>query len=117
MTTEKANLTKKIPSFVLEQEGIFDKLFDRVLSFSSSDIDFPEAPFFSKKMRLRGEDEGAIRALFTQDLLAFFESEEIYHIECNGEALLIFKSLRIANTGEIKNMVRFTEELVKKINK
>ena len=116
-TVQLVHLPKKIASFVLEQEGIFDKLFDRVLSFSSSDIDFPEAPFFSKKMRLRGEDEGAIRALFTQDLLAFFESEEIYHIECNGEALLIFKSLRIANTGEIKNMVRFTEELVKKINK
>jgi MFS superfamily sulfate permease-like transporter len=116
-TVQLIHLPKEIPSFVLEQEGIFDKLFDRVLSFSSKDIDFPEAPLFSKKMRLTGEDEAAIRTLFSIELLTFLESEEIYHIECNGEALLIFKSLRIANTGEIKNMVRFTEELVKKINK
>lgn len=116
-TVQLIHLPNEIPSFVLEQEGIFDKLFDRVLSFSSKDIDFPEAPLFSKKMRLTGEDEAAIRTLFSIELLTFLESEEIYHIECNGEALLIFKSLRIANTGEIKNMVRFTEELVKKICK
>ncbi|NRA11663.1 MAG: SulP family inorganic anion transporter, partial [Crocinitomicaceae bacterium] len=116
-TVQLVHLPKEIPSFVLEQEGIFDKLFDRVLSISSKDIDFPDAPHFSKKMNLTGEDVDAIRALFSPDLLAFFESEEIYHIECNGNALLIFKSLRIANTGEIKNMVRFTEELIKQINK
>ena len=68
-------------------------------------------------MKLTGEDEEAIRTVFTPNLLAFFESEEIYHIESNGRALLIFKSLRIANTGEIKNMVRFTEELVKHMGK
>jgi len=117
-TVQLVHLGDEIPSFVLEQEGIFDKLFDRVLSIAgSNDIDFAAYPVFSKKLKLTGENEAELRKLFTEDLITFLESEEIYHIECNGRALIIFKSLRIANTGEIKNMVRFTEELVKNIQR
>ncbi|GAB5417402.1 MAG: hypothetical protein Crog4KO_29840 [Crocinitomicaceae bacterium] len=107
------HLPDKIPEFTLESEGIFDKLFERLSIKGSTDIDFEEAPLFSSKLKLTGPDEAAIRELFTPDLLAFFESEELYHIECNGRALIIFKSLRIANTGEVKNMVRFTADMVK----
>lgn len=115
-TVQLLHLHKEIPSFVIEQEGIFDKLFDRVLSLkTTNDIDFDESPMFSNNLRLTGENESDIRKLFTPDLISFFESEEIYHIECNGSALIIFKSLRIANTGEMKNMVRFSEELVRHI--
>ncbi len=111
-TVQLVHLNREIPSFVLEQEGIFDKIFDRVLSINSEDIDFVSHPIFSKKLKLTGEDEQAVRGLFTSELIEFLESEEIYHIECNGNALIIFKSLRISNTGEIKNMVRFTKEFV-----
>lgn len=115
-TVQLIHLPNEIPPFVIEQEGIFDKLFDRVLSLKTTkDIDFDESPIFSSNLRLTGEDEGAIRKLFTPNLVSFLESEEIYHIECNGTALIIFKSLRNANTGEMKNMVRFSEELVKHI--
>lgn len=111
-TVQLVHLNREIPRFVLEQEGIFDKIFDRVMSINSQDIDFVSHPIFSKKLKLTGEDEQAVRGLFTSDLIEFLESEEIYHIECNGNALIIFKSLRISNTGEIKNMVRFTKEFV-----
>lgn len=75
----------------------------------------PETGFIGLKKYWKNDIITAIRALFTDDLSGFLESEEIYHIESNGRAMLIFKSLRIANTGEIKNMVRFTEDLVKHI--
>jgi hypothetical protein len=113
-TVQLLHLPNEIPAFVIEQEGIFDKLFDRMLSLKTSkDIDFEEYPVFSNHLRLTGEDEEAVRDLFSSELISFLESEEIYHIECNGTALIIFKSLRNANTGEMKNMVRFSEELVK----
>ncbi|MEJ6776390.1 MAG: SulP family inorganic anion transporter [Crocinitomicaceae bacterium] len=115
-TVQLLHLPKEIPAFVIDQEGIFDKLFDRVLSLKTGkDIDFNESPIFSSNLRLTGEDESSIRKLFTTSLARFLESEEIYHIESNGTALIIFKSLRNANTGEMKNMVRFSEELVKHI--
>lgn len=117
-TVQLIHLPDEIPSFVLEQEGIFDKLFDRVLSIAGSkDIDFDEFPDFSKNLKLTGENEQEIRKFFTPNLINFLATEEIYHIESNGKAIIIFKSLRISNTGEIKNMVRFSEELVKHMGK
>ena len=108
------HLPAALPTFVMDQEGIFDKLFDRVLSFSGqNDIDFEGFPEFSKKVRLTGSNEEEIRSFFKPELIQFLESEEVYHIECNGEAIIIFKSLRIAKTGEIKNMLRFSEEFVR----
>jgi len=118
-TVQLVHLPVEIPVFVLEQEGIFDKLFDRV-SFSltdSHDIDFSEYPVFSKTIRLTGAYEEQVRGLFTAKLIRFLEEEQVYHIESNGNALIIFKSLRIASTDEIKNMVRFTEDFVKHLVK
>lgn len=113
-TVQLLHLPREITPFVLDSEGIFDKLFDRVLAISGQkDIDFKDYPVFSNKIRLTGEDEEGIRKLFSPEFIRFLESEEVYHIECNGEALIIFKSLRVAKTGEIKNMVRFSEELVR----
>lgn len=113
-TAQVIHLPHSIAEFVMDSEGIFDKLFDRVLSISSgqNDINFSAHPVFSSSVRLTGPSEDAIRELFTPELIQFLESEEVYHIECNGDALIIFKSLRTAKTGEIKNMVRFSEELV-----
>ena len=113
-TAQVIHLPHSIAEFVMDSEGIFDKLFDRVLSISSgqNDINFSAHPVFSNNVRLTGPSEDAIRELFTPELIQFLESEEVYHIECNGDALIIFKSLRTAKTGEIKNMVRFSEELV-----
>ena len=118
-TVQLVHLSEEIPSFLLDQEGIFDKLFDRVIySLSDNhDIDFSEYPVFSKSIRLTGEDEEEVRKLFTPGLIRFLEEEQVYHIECNGSALIIFKSLRIASTDEIKNMVRFTEDFVKHLAK
>ena len=117
-TVQLLHLPENIPSFVLEQEGIFDKLFDRVLAITGQkDIDFEDYPLFSKKLKLTGANENDIRELFSPNLISFLESEEVYHVECNGDALIIFKSLRISNMGAIKNMVRFSEELVKHLKK
>ncbi len=113
-TLQLIHLPNEIPSFVIDKEGIIDKLFERVLSFSGQkDIDFRDFPNFSNNIYLTGDDEKAVRQLFTPDLIRFLETEEIYHIECNGKALIIFKSLRTAKVAEVKNMIRFSEEFVK----
>ena len=54
--------------------------------------------------------------MFTPEILRFFEREQVYHIECNGEAMIIFKALKIAKTEDVKEMLRFSEELVSVIN-
>jgi len=115
-TVQIIRLPFEIPKFVLEKEGYFDKIFDRVMAFSGQkDIDFELFTHFSKKFLLKGEDEETIRDFFTPELIRFFENQEIYHVESNGEALLIFKYLRPAKTEEATTMVEYSEELLSRL--
>jgi hypothetical protein len=101
-----------LPKFVLEKEGIFDKIFDRVMAFSGyKDIDFELYPSFSKNILLMGENETEIRTFFTPDLIEFFEAERVEHIECNGEALLIFIKMKLASTDETEEVIEFAKHL------
>lgn len=51
---------RAIPSFLLEPEGLLDRIAAR---FGGQDLDFDDDPAFSKAFRLRGE-ERAVRPLF-----------------------------------------------------
>ena len=56
-------LNKKIPVFTMEKEGLFEKLFDRVMALTGyKDIDFEMYPNFSNKFLITGKNETEIRA-------------------------------------------------------
>lgn len=114
-TVQVVRLPSPIPRFVIDKEGLFDKVFNKVkvLSGGKGDINFEKYSGFSGKFQLSGEDEDAIRAFFTEDLIHFLEQNEIHHIESNGEALMIFKYLHIARTDEVKNMLTFGLDLLR----
>ena len=117
-TVQIVKLPSTIPTFIIDKEGLFDKIFDRVKVFAGAnrDIDFKKYSDFSNKFQLSGEDEDAIRAFFTEDLIRFLEENEIHHIESNGEALMIFKYLHIARTDEVQNMLSFGLNLLRHMN-
>lgn len=117
-TVQIVRLPNKIPTFIIDKEGLFDKVFSRVKVFAGKkrDINFKKYPGFSNKFQLRGEDEAQIRSFFTPGLISFLEDNEIHHIESNGEALMIFKYLHIARTDEVKNMLDFAQNLVRYMN-
>ena len=114
-TVQIVRLPSRIPQFIVDKEGLFDKIFERVKVFSRSnrDISFMKYPGFSLKFHLSGEDENAIRTFFTDDLIRFLEENEIHHIESNGEALMIFKYVHIARTEEVQNILDFSSNLLK----
>lgn len=112
------HLNQPIPVFTLEREGLFDRIFAPVRSFSGdNDINFKDHLQFSSKFLLFGEDEQAIKDLFNEDLIHFLEKNDIHHIESNGDALMIFKYLLLAPTTEIENMHKFSHDLVQHMNK
>jgi MFS superfamily sulfate permease-like transporter len=113
-TVQIVRLPAPIPKFVIDKEGLFEKLFDRVkvISGAKGDINFEKYSGFSGKFQLSGEDENAIREFFNNDLIQFLEQNDTHHIESNGEALMIFKYLHIARTDEVKNMLTFSQNLV-----
>ena len=106
--------TEKMPVFALDKENFMTN----ILQLSGlKDIDFKEYPDFSKRFYLRGEDEKAIRAFFTGNLIYFFESHPAYYLESNGDSLLIRTKERLASIQEIKQILAFAEELLKILEK
>ncbi|MFT7499290.1 MAG: MFS superfamily sulfate permease-like transporter [Porticoccaceae bacterium] len=117
-TVQIIRLPSSIPKFIIDKEGLFDKVFDRVKVFSGAkgDINFKRYADFSSKFQLSGENETEIRTFFTDDLIRFLEENEIHHIESNGEALMIFKYIHVARTDEVKNMLVFATNLLSHMN-
>lgn len=111
-------LHREIPVFSMEKERIFEKIFDRVLAFSGyKDIDFEMYTDFSDKFLLMGNNEEEVRAFFDEDLIRFFENRQIYHIESNGESLLIFNKVKLARTDETIAFIDYGEALADLLNR
>jgi MFS superfamily sulfate permease-like transporter len=107
-------LNKTIPVFTMEKEGVLEKIFDRVMAFTGyKDIDFEMYPDFSKKFLLMGNNEAEIRSFFTEEVIRFFENHQIYHLESNGEALIIFDKIKLARTDETLAFIEYGEELAR----
>ena len=105
-------LNKKMPVFAMEKEGLFEKIFDRVIALTGhKDIDFEMYPDFSKKFLITGTNEAEIRSFFTKELINFFENKQIYHLESNGEALLIFDKIKLARTDETIALINYSKAL------
>ena len=75
------------------------------------DIDFEMYPDFSNKFLLMGNNESEIRSFFTDEIIRFFEDHQVYHIESNGEALVIFDKIKLARTDETTALIDYGKEL------
>ena len=105
-------LNRKLPVFTMEKEELLGKIFDRVMAFTGyKDIDFDMYPDFSKKFLLMGNNEAEIRSFFTEDIIHFFENQQIYHLESNGEALIIFDKIKLARTDETVEFIDYGKKL------
>tara|TARA_B110000093_G_scaffold57559_1_gene62090 strand:- start:1482 stop:3677 length:2196 start_codon:yes stop_codon:yes gene_type:complete len=105
-------VSKKIPAFTLDKEGLMERLYALA---GYEDIDFDSHIDFSNRFYLRGENPEEIKAFFTSELVRFFESNPYYHIESNKEGVLICNKERIASIKEIKGLLDFGVRLNKVI--
>lgn len=106
----KLNCT--IPEFILDKEGFLEKFY----AFAGyKDIEIEDHSDFSRRFYLRGENEAAIKEFFVDDLIHFFESNPYYHVESNGNSLLIFDRERLASIKEIKAIFDFGRRLHKNL--
>lgn len=110
-TTEHLiRLPFEVPPFILDKEFLYDKLFDVV---DQNDIDFVDYPLFSKSFVLSAPDgnEENLKAFFNEELIRFFEDHYIYHIECIGRKLVIFRNTRLASLEEIQELIQYSYDL------
>ena len=102
------DLNYAIPEFTLDKEGFLEK----VSAFAGfKDIPIENHEDFSKRFYLLGDNQAGIAKFFNDDVTHFFESNPYYHVESNGNALLIFSKERLASTKEIKALFDFGKRL------
>lgn len=102
---------RPLPLFELRPEGFLDRIAE---AFVHRDIDFDTHPEFSKRFALRGEDERAIRTMFTPALLSFFEMsprERAWHIEGSGFTLLMYRTNLKVPPEEIRTFLEETSAI------
>ncbi|MGP1991776.1 SulP family inorganic anion transporter [Zobellia laminariae] len=107
-TVMHMQLEEDIPVFTLDKEGLLDFKYSLA---GFKDIDLDNHPDFNKRFYLSGENSENIKALFTDELILFLESNPYYHIESNGSSLLILKKERLLSVTEIKAMLYFSKQL------
>jgi len=78
-------MERSLPQFLLTPEGLWARL---AAYFGGQDIDFAESPEFSRAYRLRGNDEAAVRGLFTPARRQVFELLGSQHAAGAGQELM-----------------------------
>ena len=96
-----------LPAFDMRPEGVLLKIAQ---SFGMKDIDFAEAPTFSRMYTLRGPDEAAIRSLFTPELLRFCEANRGLWISGAGNLLWFHRENRRVKAAELDAFVNASRE-------
>jgi hypothetical protein len=94
----------ELPEFALRPENLFHKIGS---AFGYQDIDFDGHPRFSSHYLLRGEEEGAVRALFDDAVLDYFEGHQNLCVEAAGDRLILYRRSQRIDPGEVR---RFMEQ-------
>lgn len=109
VTALTIKLENSIPSFVLDKEGLLDRL-NAIAGFG--DLTVEGHNYFNRKFHLSGSQPDKIRSLFSKELIFLIESSPIYLIESSGSELLILKKDRLLSPTEVKALVYFGRELL-----
>lgn len=102
------DLPVELPEFILDKERLLDRV-GQLAGFR--EINFKGHPDFNRRFKLRADKRFAMRRLFDDRIIRFFEGNPLYHIESNGRQLLIFEKDRLASVSEYKIMVSFALRL------
>ena len=99
---------ERIPAFELRPESVGHKIAS-ALGFH--DIDFERRPEFSGRFLLRGDDESAIRRLFDDAKLRFFEKGPKRSVECDGEWIVTYRDGHDRAADELRSFVEDGEKI------
>lgn len=91
-----------LPAFLLFPEGFAAKMGKL---FGKSDINFADSPEFSRKFVLRGDDEAAVRGLFSPALRRALEVRDRLTIEGRGELLFVFCAGRLLKPDALSDEI------------
>jgi hypothetical protein len=91
-----------LPQFMLSPKTFFHKIGSL---FTSKNIEFENHPLFDKNYVLRGHDADAIRQLFTEDVLLFFDQNPGWQSEGLDQNLVLHKPGKRLPSAEISGLL------------
>jgi hypothetical protein len=98
----------RLPLFTLCPESVFHKIGS---ALGYQDIDFDRFPSFSSSYLLRGESEPAIRELFTDNRVMFFENRRGLSVEGGDDWLIVYRSRRRVRPQQVSAFLDETFEV------
>jgi hypothetical protein len=87
-----------LPDFALRPEHVFHRIGK---AFGYQDITFDRYPLFSKKCLLRGSNEEAIRKIFHDGVLKFYEGHQKLCTEGSGNQLVLYRTPKRVRPTEV----------------
>ncbi len=101
-----------LPDFVLAPENVLHKL-GQLLGYQ--DIDFDSSPAFSSHYLLRGADETAIRAAFTDDVRMFLEQQQGWSVEVQAGNIGIYRSGKRVKPEDLTTFLEQAQSILRGI--
>ncbi len=89
-----------LPKFVCKPEHAFHRLGEKL--FGMKDIDFDDAPEFSRSFKLSGPDEAAIRSRFTTGMLDCLQRQSRWTVEADGDRFVVYQQHKRLKVAELK---------------
>lgn len=99
----------QLPLFSLRPENVFHKVFG---AFGYQDIDFAQRPEFSKRYLLRGQDEQNIRRIFSDRVLAFYESNQRLSTDAGADQLFFYQENVTVRPENVRQFVEWGRGVV-----
>lgn len=99
------DLQQPVAEFVIEKEELYDKILQRA---GFNDIDFEEDKAFSDNVLLSCTDVAAVKRLFHSDFRQFILDNNLYHIECSGNQVLIFGKTQLLSGPEMEDLLEYS---------
>lgn len=78
----------EMPAFMLRRKHAGDAIASW---FRGKGIEFEGRPTFSRRYLLRGDDEPAIREVFTEPVVTYFEENQGLFVEAAGNEMLVYR--------------------------
>lgn len=94
----------ELPEFDLKPEGFLD-------SITTSDIDFQHRPDFSKKFFLTGNNTNAVRQIFSEPILDFYENVFPFHTTGGGSYIFIYLDENRIEPSQMNNWLQMLSHL------
>jgi carbonic anhydrase len=102
----------RVPSFSLRPEHFFHRIG---AVFGMQDINLEQRPEFSRMYVLRGEDEDAVRAMFTDPVAGFFERRAGSCAAGVGREVLFWRPGRLLKPEELEAFIGEGMELASRL--